>query len=233
MIRADELLAFFGAAAAENEHLVLAMSAAVMEAEELDHRTLPRPGKTNQTGRPKYSESTWGRMMERDIEQLRIPGSSQARVFRTRFRVPFGLFELIVSWTTAWVASKRKSETDCSGRPAVPVSLLVLGVLRMLGRGTCTDGINELSDISETTMMTFFKSFCKYVTSQYTCVLCILCCLFFFRWFRETVYPVWVHPPRNPAELAKAMGPYCAVGLNGAFSSSDVIHIHWGRFKSK
>lgn len=42
------------------------------------------------------------------------------------------------------------------------------------------------------------------------------------------MYPVWVHPPRNAAELAKAMGPYCSLGLNGAFESMDVVHLHWG-----
>jgi len=48
------------------------------------------------------------------------------------------------------------------------------------------------------------------------------------RWFRKEVYPVYVHPPRNPADLAKAMGPYCALGLNGAFESTDAVHVHWG-----
>jgi len=43
------------------------------------------------------------------------------------------------------------------------------------------------------------------------------------------VYPLYVHPPRNPAELAKAMGPYCALGLNGAFESTDAVHVHWGK----
>ena len=49
-----------------------------------------------------------------------------------------------------------------------------------------------------------------------------------YRWFRAKVYPVWVHPPRNAEELATAMGPYCALGLNGAFESTDVVHVHWG-----
>ena len=48
------------------------------------------------------------------------------------------------------------------------------------------------------------------------------------RWFRDKVFPVWVHPPRDAAELAKAMGPYCALGLNGAFESTDAVHLHWG-----
>ena len=49
-------------------------------------------------------------------------------------------------------------------RAAVPLNLLLLGVLRMLGRGTCTDGITELSEISETKMNSFLKDFCACVS---------------------------------------------------------------------
>lgn len=147
-------------AANANEALVLALAAAADE-KKVDHRTLPRPGKSNRTGRPKYSESTWGRMMERDIERLRDPSSDEAIIFRRRFRISFGLFEHILAWVRSWVAETRKSDTDATGRDSVPLNLLLLGVLRMLGRGTCTDGITELSDISETKMNSFMKEFCS------------------------------------------------------------------------
>jgi hypothetical protein len=159
--RAEDALQSCILAAAQMEHVVIAMAAAIEEDERIDHRTLPRPGGSNATGRPKYSESTWGKMMQRDIDKLRDSSSPEARLFRRRFRVPFGLFELILSWMVSWVAQTRKSEKDCTGRESIPLHLLLLGVLRMLGRGTCTDGIKELSDISETKMSTFFKDFCK------------------------------------------------------------------------
>ena len=146
-------------AANANEALVLAMAAG--NDEKVDHRTLPRPGKSNRTGRRKYSESTWGRMMERDLERLRDPSSDEAIIFRRRFRISFGLFEYILTWVKSWVSETRKSNTDGSGRESAPLNLLFLGVLRMLGRGTCTDGITELSDISETKMNSFFKDFCS------------------------------------------------------------------------
>ena len=154
----EELLACCVMAANANEALVLALAAGADE--KVDHRTLPRPGKSNRTGRPLYSQSTWGRMMERDIERLRDPSSDEAITFRRRFRIPFGLFEHILGWVRSWIAETRKRDKDVSGRDAVPLHLLLLGVLRMLGRGTCTDGITELSDISETKMNVFFKDFC-------------------------------------------------------------------------
>jgi len=44
----------------------------------------------------------------------------------------------------------------------------VLGVLRMLGRGTCLDGILELSDISPAVMSRFFHAWCaKFVEEMY------------------------------------------------------------------
>ena len=157
-IREEELLSFCIMAANANEALVLALISGADE--KIDHRTLPRPGKSNRIGRPVYSESTWGKMMDRDIERLRDPSSDEAIIFRRRFRISFGLFEHILGWVRSWVAETRKRDKDICGRDAVPLHLLLLGVLRMLGRGTCTDGITELSDISETKMNTFFKDFC-------------------------------------------------------------------------
>jgi len=145
-------------AANANEALVLALISGADE--KIDHRTLPRPGKSNRVGRPVYSESTWGKMMNRDIERLRDPSSDEAIIFRRRFRISFGLFEHILGWVRSWVAETRKRDKDICGRDVVPLHLLLLGVLRMLGRGTCTDGITELSDISETKMNIFFKDFC-------------------------------------------------------------------------
>ena len=57
-------------AAGANEAIVLALSLAAEADEEVDHRTLPRPGKSNRVGRPDYRTSTWGEMMDRDIAQL-------------------------------------------------------------------------------------------------------------------------------------------------------------------
>ena len=83
------MFAYCMSATAANEAIVLAMFAAADE--KADHRTRPRPGKSNRSGRPVYSQSTWGRMMERDLDRLRDPSSDEAKLFNRRFRIPFGL----------------------------------------------------------------------------------------------------------------------------------------------
>jgi len=64
----------------------------------IDHRTLPRPGGSNAHGRPDYWESTWGRLLRDNLEELRDPSSPLSKLFRLRFRVPFPLFERLDDW---------------------------------------------------------------------------------------------------------------------------------------
>lgn len=116
--------------------------------------TGPRPGGTNEQGRPDYGESAWGRML-RD-ERLQDTASGAAILFRRRFRVPYAVFEAIVEKTKVW---HEKNDTDCARRSRIPTALKVLGVLRILGRATCFDGIHELSGIAPSTMCSFFHKF--------------------------------------------------------------------------
>ena len=112
----------------------------------------------------------------------------------------------IVRWVVRDL-EKGKARTDCSGREAVPVDLKVLGVLRILGRATCFDGITELSGIAVTTMCTFFHKFTA--------------------WFRSDIYPIFVHMPKDRDELAELVAPYALLGIPGAFFSMDVVHASW------
>ena len=105
-------------------------------------------------------ESAWAKMLE-DKALLQEADSRDAEMFRLRFRVPYKIYELLVEWTKNW---REYSDTnpegvkpsDACGNPRIPTELLVLGVLRILGRGTCLDGIYELSGISTTSMDQFF-----------------------------------------------------------------------------
>lgn len=71
---------------------------------------MPRPGRSNATGRPDYSDTTWGRMLKdpASLSELRNPHSYLALLFRRRFRIPFQLFELLLSWTTNWWRGEMK-----------------------------------------------------------------------------------------------------------------------------
>ena len=88
---------------------------------------------------------------------------------------------------------------------SMPLELKILDVLRILGRGSCLDGITELSSISESAMHYFLHS----LTS----------------WIRAEMYPKMVTQPKSYPELEIAIGQYCAIGLNGAIGSMDVVHI--------
>lgn len=183
----------------------------------VDGRSFQRPGKSNREdkGRNVYAESVWGRMLANDLQQLRIFDSEEGDEFRKRFRLPFGLFEMLLEWYEDSMerAGTKIKETDCAGRSSIPTNLKLLGVLRIIGRGSCFDCIKELSGISESSMHTFFHSFTA--------------------WFVETVYPKVVKIPETEAEIASAMGPYSAVGLNGAICSTDAVHLHWSRCPSE
>ena len=88
------------------------------------------------------------------VDQL----SKDGRLFRRRFRVPYPIFQQIGSLTREKMWYK---ETDGIGRPSAPLELKILGVLRVLGRGMCFDGIAELTNIGEEAIHVFFHSFCR------------------------------------------------------------------------
>lgn len=171
----------------------------------MNHRLLSR----RKVERVDYNETVWGKML-RDPSRLRDPHSAEAILFRRRFRIPFAMFERLAGWTKKWWKDQRKrKERDASGRLAPDVELKLLGVLRMLGRGSCLDDIKELCGVSEPTMHAFFEEWCA--------------------WFREEYYPQFVHPPHNKEELEAAMVAYALVGLNGAFTSTDAVHLRWDK----
>ena len=98
--------------------------------------------------------------------------SKEGKSFQLRFRVPFALFLILVAWTQGWYCydaihnPSGVREVDAWGEKRVPVDLLVMGVLRILGRSTCFDGIEELSYISPTKMSSFFHQFTSQARSK-------------------------------------------------------------------
>jgi hypothetical protein len=176
----------------------------VILSSQCDHRTQPR------SRRPPVDlrQKEWSKMLL-DATLVNY-GSKSSKLFTRRFRVPFPVFTWLVNLTEEWCINVlHQQEHDCAGEPRIPTTLKVLGCLRMLGRGTCLDGINELSGISETCMSAFLKLWCAFI--------------------RKELFPKWVRPPETPGEIAAAMGPYCANGLNGAIGSTDAVHIHWDK----
>jgi len=120
------------------------------------------------------------------------------------------LHAVALSQIVGWVKERMLGgipPVDCVGRGGAPVELKVLGVLRILGRATCFDGITELSGIPTSSMQAFFHRFTA--------------------WFRKDVYPEFVYVPKTREDLARVETPYALVGLPGCIGSMDVVHIAW------
>jgi hypothetical protein len=98
---------------------------------------------------------------------------------------------------------------DATGASAIPTELKVLAVLRILGRGTCLDGVDEASGISSATINKFFHRWTKK--------------------FREEMCGEHVRFPETAEEIKEVMQPYAAVGFPGAIGCTDVVHVWWDR----
>jgi hypothetical protein len=160
-------------------------------------------------GRPPYEMSCWGRMLVNP--RSRDPGDRKGGVlFRRRFRVPFPLYERILEMTRAneWFSE----DYDCAKHKSAPLELKILGVLRVLGRGYCFDGIEELSYISAEVNRVFFHKWCNLFGHKY--------------------FGIYCNPPETPEEIEKTMGIYDRLGFPGCIGSTDCVHIRWDRCAS-
>lgn len=157
-------------------------------------------------GRPPYEMSCWGRMLVHP--RTRDPTDRKGGVlFRRRFRVPFPLYERLVEMTRSngWFSERN----DAAGQKCAPLELKILGVLRVLGRGYCFDGIEELSYISAEVNRVFFHTWCNKFAHKYFSKYC--------------------NPPETPEEIEKTLAVYDRLGFPGCIGSTDCVHIKWER----
>ena len=159
--------------------------------------------------RPNYMDSTWGKIL-RD-KKFRDPTMRRGgKLFRRRFRVPYPMFLELVKITRE---NKWFSEgPDCTGRPSAPLELKVLAVLRVLGRGYCFDGVEELCFISAEVLRNFFNKFCELFAAKY--------------------FDVYCNYPRSKEEIKISTGMYARMGLPGCIGSTDCVHFGWDRCPS-
>lgn len=152
-----------------------------------------------------YFDSPWFKLISNPATS--DPSTVQGKTFRKRFRVPFFLFlELLVM---ARRLGFKNVPINCAGCKGLPLELQVLGVLRVLGRGTCFDGIEELTGGSSEAHRNFFHKFIKLFSKAY---------------FNEYVYL-----PRNQDELERWTMDYNRMGLPGVLGSTDCVHVKWER----
>jgi hypothetical protein len=161
---------------------------------------------------PVWESSTWGLMLK--DPSIKDPTKQEGQLFRRRFRVPYPIYEDLLNICNNSDELGKKQAIDCCGFPSVPISILLLGTLRILGRGITFDGVAELSNVSEEVHRVFFHKFIEYFASK-------------------EVFSKYVYPPQNSEELDHAIKPYRIAGFPGAFASADCTHVYWDRCPSK
>jgi hypothetical protein len=93
-------------------------------------------------------------------------------------------------------------KTDFWGRAICPKAIKVLGILRILGRNWCCDGVAEASGMGESTVRRSFHTFISNLVERY--------------------YDDYVHRPSGQ-KLANMMKMYEKMGLPGRNGSTDFV----------
>jgi len=128
--------------------------------------------------------------------------------FRRRFRLPYDQYvELLNELETSDHFKRwRKGNTDRCGKEASPLSLLLLGALRYLGRGwTFDDIIEEATAISEETHRQFFHTFIHYGST--------------------VLFDKYVLTPASKDDAGIHIHEFDLAGFPGCVSSTDATHI--------
>ena len=130
--------------------------------------------------------------------------------FRRRFRLPYKQFCELLNLLEEDERFRRwwKGLCNNAGAAASPLSLLLLGSLRYLGRGWTFDDIEESTAISEEVHRVFFHQFIDYCST--------------------TLFDKYVTAPTNAEEARTHMMDYIIAGMPGCVSSTDATHIAMG-----
>jgi hypothetical protein len=135
------------------------------------------------------------------------PTSRDGKTFRRRFRTTHDFFLGLV--VRAKELFPMHSKPDALGRRPGPIELKVLGVLRVLGCGVCSDDCQEGTNMDKETHRKFFHAFCHKFARKY--------------------YSLYCHGPENEADMESCMSEYASAGFPGCLGSTDGVHISWDR----
>jgi hypothetical protein len=144
----------------------------------------------------------WGKVITGIRNEILCNGglesdTSLQKKFRSRFRVPFSMFEEMVV---------ECEEANIFGRTQIGAEYKLLGCLRILGRGCYTDDVSEILGIGNETVNHMFKQFLENYATAY--------------------FDKYVYVP-NGEEMNKVVEDYTRMGFPGCVGSMDVTHIMW------
>lgn len=151
--------------------------------------------------RENYRDSCWYKFLQRDLSDV---NGRDGKIFRLRFTVPYQLYLQLLHFAETWFPQRK---VDACGQELSPISLKLLGTLRILGKGCTWDLLYELSNVSAE------------VHRKWT--------LAFLEKFSLEMYSIYVHGPRNSEELNSVTSLYAACGFPGCVGSTDCVHIRW------
>lgn len=190
-----------------------------------DHHHVPRneDGSTRKRRRTLYERTTrpvlratnpwqvnpWLKMI-RD-PNVNIPSHRRGKEFRRKFRVPFPVFQQIVTMCIETEdAEFNRREKMATGEWAIPIELKILSVLRCLGSGMKFYDLSEMTGhlISEQECGRFFKCFMKKFRIYFE---------------RDIIKPL------EGEALVQSMREYAMLGLPGCIGSIDCTFVPWER----
>ena len=130
--------------------------------------------------------------------------------FRRRFRCSYTSFQLLLGMVKQCPIFERWTRNDAVGRLPSPVELLLLGVLRYLGRGWTFDDLEETTCIGEETHRQFFH--------------------LFILWGSTELFDLYVtHPTTSGDEFNGHSKEMEVCGLHGCIASTDATHVTMNR----
>lgn len=144
------------------------------------------------------------------VNNPKIGDARFEKVFRNRFRLPIGSYRDILrrisdpddDWSEDF---KRWHNCNAAGKKPKPISLLLLGALRYLGRGWTFDDIEEATGIDDDVHRCFLHRFIKFGSTK--------------------LYAKYVIAPASSDEAQNHMKEFLAAGFPGCIGSMDATHI--------
>ena len=161
-----------------------------------------------------FHNTQWGKLITRLslFNEGRGPciTKREGKLFRRRFRVPWQIYcELVLKCKEfSLFGSRCNDDTDLCNNNICPITIQLLGVLRMLGRHWICDDVAEATGMGESTVRTAFKSFCEN--------------------FVDCFYDKYIYRPTG-VQLSNVMSIYIRMGLPGCVGSTDCVHVKWDR----
>lgn len=152
----------------------------------------------------------WGRFFQSPLR----PGSLQWDNFRTYFRTPKPLFDMILRDCRSDGRFSEEAPANGGHKPG-PLELKIAAYLRWLSTGAQVNAFEDGSGLARSTLQKFFIPFGE--------------------WFLDHYYDEWIKLPSGPTaaeELARMERPFRECGLPGCVLSQDGVHVAWDRCPS-